>query len=161
MKLNNICLLILLLLCFVINSCNNHSEINIVPLMLDGLENELIRMMYADDIRDVYEITYAKHIEIWYYEIDLNDNGYKDIIAIVRSPLHSGSRGDSFNIWTNNGNDEYNYILGLTARIIADDPEYSGSIYISNENTNGFKNVHIISENDIKLVYQDGKYVIE
>ena len=63
--------------------------------MSNGLENEIIRAISDNDIRDVYEMTYAKYIEIWYYETDLNDNGHDDIIVIVRSPLHSGSHGDN------------------------------------------------------------------
>jgi len=151
MKLNKCYLLILVLFSIVLISCENNAEpnqdiiqnnitentyIDIVPYMLSGLENELIRTIYADDIRDVYEITYAKYIEIWYYETDLNDNGYNDYIVIVQSPLHSGSRGDSVDIWIYGENGEYHNVSGLSvARILEGNLEYNGKIYISDEKT--------------------------
>jgi|GEM_PF-6477337 len=66
MRLNKFCLPILLIFCFSIVSCNNSNKINIVEKMSNGLENEIIRAISDNDIRDVYEMTYAKYIEIWY-----------------------------------------------------------------------------------------------
>jgi len=177
MKLNKICLIILILLSFNIVSCNNNNTnniadntsndleskfINIVDKMSDGLESELIQKLYDEDIRNVYEWTNSKHIDIWYYEVDLNDNGYNDIITIVSSPLHSGSHGDSVDIWINDGNGEYQEVSGLSvARILSHDPEYNnGEIYISNEKTNGFRNINIICQSNINLIYRDGRYEI-
>ena len=144
-------------------SCNNHAQLNIVEKMSNKFENKLIQKIYSDDIRDVYEMTKSKYIEIWYYEIDLNDNGYKDVIAIVRSPLHSGSQGDTFDIWINDGSDEYYEVSGLSvARILADNPKYNGKIYILDRKTNGFRNITILSEvEDINLIYEDGRYIFE
>jgi len=178
MRLNKFYLVALIFLCFTLVSCKSNEEyaqdqdidhdhileetyIDIVPLMLDGLENELIQKLYGEWIRDVYEITFAKYIRIWYYEIDLNDNGHDDLIVIIQSPLHSGSRGDSTDIWINKGNGEYYNTSWLTVRILASDPEYNGQIYILDEKTNGFKNINIVSENDIELVYKDGRYVFK
>ena len=182
MRLNKFYLLLVILFCIILFSCTNNLEpiqdtnysntsenfieteetyIDIVPLMLDGLENELIQKLYGEWIRDVYEITFAKYIRIWYYEIDLNDNGHDDLIVIIQSPLHSGSRGDSTDIWINKGNGEYYNTSWLTVRILASDPEYNGQIYILDEKTNGFKNINIVSENDIELIYKDGRYVFK
>lgn len=161
MRLNKFCLPILLIFCFFVVSCNNSNKINIVEKMSNGLENEIIKKIYADDIQDVYEMTYAKYMEIWYYETDLNDNGHDDIIVIVRSPLHSGSHGDSLDIWINDGNGEYNNVFEVVTRILADNPEYNGQIFISDKTTNGFKNIEIICENNIILTYKDGIYKID
>jgi len=158
--LNKYYLLTLILSCLILISCNNQHQFNIANDMKNGLENELIKQLYAEDIKNVYEITNSKQIKIWYCEIDLNDDDYKDIIVIVQSPLHSGSHGDSFDIWINDGNGEYQDISGLTISIISIYPEYNGKIYISNEKTNGFKNINIILSDGkkINLIYQNGKY---
>ena len=161
--LNKYCLLVLILSCLILISCNNQNPLNIVNDMKNGLENDFIKQLYAKDIKNVYKMTESKQIKIWYYETDLNGDGYKDIIAIVQSPLHSGSHGDLFDIWINNGNGEYNDVSGLTLPIISIYPEYNGQIYISNEKTNKFKNVNIIlsDKQDINLIYQNGKYDFE
>ena len=159
MRLNKFYLPIFFLFCLFIASCTNYNKTDIVKKMNTGLENELIRTIYANDIQDVYAMTNSKHIEIWYYETDLNDDGYNDIITIVRSPLHSGSHGDSFDIWINDGYGEYDEVSSVSVvKILADNPEYNGKIYIANKKTNGFRNIDIKCDNDINLMYENGKY---
>ena len=176
MKLNKFYLLVLILFCLIFISCanqniiniadmanNNESKIkliNIVDNMDNGLESELIQNLYTEYIKNVCEWTNSKYIEIWYYETDLNDNGYNDILTIVRSPLHSGSEGDSFDIWINDGNNEYSQVSSLVARILANDSSYTnGEVYILDKKTNGFKDINIRNEDiNIILTYQNNKY---
>ena len=145
-------------------------EQNIVLKMKDGLENPEILEYYKQDIIDVKTITNSKIIEIKYYDIDLNDDGLKDKIVYIASPLHSGSYGDSFNILINNG-ESYDRILYWTIwlwdQYYDEDGEEVvevGELYVLPEKTNGFHNIEIFDlrfRNRSILTYVDGKYQME
>ena len=120
---------------------------NILEDMKDGLRNDEIKQVYANDIEDVYKLTEAKHIEIRYVDFDLNEDGYLDKIVIIQSPLRSGSGGDSFDILINNGEDVYIKLSGLVFRLLTQAPEYSlGNVCILEDMTNGYHNIGIATE---------------
>ena len=144
-------------------------EQNIVLKMKDGLENPEILEFYKQDIIDVETVTKGT-IRIKYYDIDLNDDGLKDKIVYIASPLHSGSYGDSFNILINNG-ESYDRILYWTIWLW--DQYYDengeevvevGELYVLPEKTNGFHNIEIFDlrfRNRSILTYVDGEYQME
>jgi hypothetical protein len=155
----NFPLLLLLFLIFIF--CNKNEKINITGMMLDGMESELIRMIYADAIRDVYELTGSEQITIYYYEMDLNNDGHKDIIAVVISPLHSGLMGNTVNIFQNDGNGGYHNILHLSTFIYPSDTENGGRIDVTSEVINGFFRIEAANYyGEINaLVFMGGRYV--
>ena len=177
MKLNKksiiIKLLIFILLLIIATTISivwtRGKEQNIVLKMKDGLENPEILEFYKQDIIDVETVTKGT-IRIKYYDIDLNDDGLKDKIVYIASPLHSGSYGDSFNILINNG-ESYDRILYWTIWLC--DQYYDedgeevievGELYVLPEKTNGFHNIEIfdlIFRNRSILTYVDGEYQME
>lgn len=93
----------------VIESDNEQKE-NILLHLRNGLEEPAITAYYHQDIEDVKKISNGD-IRIEYYDVDLNGDGVEDKIVTIRSPLHFGSMGDSFQILLNDGIDNYESIL--------------------------------------------------
>ena len=92
---------------------------NILPNMKDGLQDEVILSLYEEEIDNVYTWTTSKTIHIWLYDCDLNGDGFTDKIVIIASPLHSGSHGDTFEIWLGGGGNSYTKVqTGLTIMVI-------------------------------------------
>ena len=121
------------------------SPTNIVPLMGNGMENEAVRQVLAEEIRDVMTITNSRFIDVLYYKYDLNSNGRLDIITYIQSPLHCGSRGCSFWIWINDGSGEYMHSGSLTVNLLTFEGEVHPKVRvaISAHKTNGFFDIEI------------------
>jgi len=138
---------------------------NIVPYMQDGFENPDILQYFKQDIEDVKNLTKGD-IVIKYYNIDLNDDDLDDKIVYIISPLHSGTRGDSFIILINNGK-SYDSVF-YVAVILWDQYKENGmevtemgEMYIMPEKTNGFYDIKLKDlkyKNNLLLRYEDGQY---
>ena len=81
------------------NVCNFENR-NILKHMKDGLENTAIMAVYQDGFSDMANITDEPAI-VNYIDIDLNNDGQIDKIVIIRSVVHTGSRGDTFEFLLN------------------------------------------------------------
>lgn len=130
--------------------------------MKDGLLDSHVRGYYQNDINDVYRLSNTD-IEIRYEDIDLNDDGYIDKLVIVRSGLHSGSGGDTFDILINDK--EGNWVNASTTVLQTYDQNNDTSmstIYVAKQMANGFHN--IIYENyqgRALLIYENGMYELK
>ena len=132
------------------------SKVDIVPLMQYGMENEDILELYAEDINDVYTMTNSKRIRIWYYDCDLNQDGYTDKFVIVSSTLHSGSAGDSIDAWLGDENGDYQEVaLGQHLPIIGiDDKPAYWQIFILPSMSNGLCDI------ECQSLYDDTHFLL-
>jgi hypothetical protein len=135
---------------------------NITVIMINGNNDELLKNIYKQDIQEVYDITNSKSIEIKYFEIDLNSDGYIDKIVTIQSPLHSGSLGDTFNILIGGSDNKYINIANLIIQIYAqNDYDSDAEMYVSKLKKNGYYNIIIRSDGkDIVLAFNNGAYEI-
>ena len=142
--------------------CNDIDEnINILEYMKDGMENAAIVDYYQEDIYNVMTMTNSKMIEIRYYEVDLNDNGMKDLIVSFISPLHSGTQGDSFQILFCDGKHYFKNHISYTFKLYYQNRDYTpvGQVYILPNKTNGYHDLEIFTdETHFFLKYQKGAY---
>lgn len=132
---------------------------NIVYYMKNGLENPDILQYYKEDIENVETMTNGT-IKIRYYDIDLNEDGMDDKIVYIRSPLHTGSHGDSFTILLNEGSG-YTKILTMAISLYYQDVELTpiGEVYIMKDKTNGFHDIKVSTdEYRFFLKYENGRY---
>ena len=144
------------------------NKTDIMLNMLNGNKNSVVSEIYARDIMDVENLTFAKKIIIEYYDCDLNSDGIVDKIVTVRSPLHSGSHGDTLDFLIGNGDGTYQQISGLIVQLYAQGEGYqSTSMYLLDSETDGFYDI-LINNNDgsvlddqdtILLKYENGRYV--
>ena len=143
---------------FSINKKHLHnSKINILEHMEDWFNDPAILELYKEEIDTINR----NLLTIKYYDIDLNDDGRKDKIVIMRYPFHTGSQGDSFRILINDGNSYYELKNWFTLRLYSQNNwELAlGSVYISNNIKNGFHEIEIhILENQFILRYENGRY---
>ena len=138
---------------------------NILFLMRDGMKNELIIEICSKEIvlvKDAQKNGLTEQgIEIRYYETDLNQDGLKDIFIIIRSPLHTGSSGDTFWIKINRG-EYYESGLPIMSNIELLDADLQpfqndmSSICISDGITNGFYDIVVRSFQDVFILKYDG-----
>lgn|GEM_PF-6686800 len=108
------------------------------------------------------KFTDSKTIDIKYIDFDLNEDGFIDKIVTIRSPLHSGSEGDSLDFLINNKDGTYTRLSNLIIPLYAQSPEYNNAkVCISEQLTNGYHNINIYVEDKIiVLVFRDGQYSI-
>lgn len=102
-----------------------------------------------DSIDDVKAITNSKSISIKYCEADLNEDGRNDYIVFIRSVLHTGSHGDTFEILMNEGN-SFREALSMVVPLFYQDKNMSviGEILELNTKTNGYCDLEVMSGND-------------
>lgn len=134
-------------------------ESDILLHLRNGLEDPAVTAYYHQDIEDVKKLSDGD-IQIEYCDVDLNGDGAKDKIVIMRSPLHSGSMGDAFQILLNDGTDNYgNIFYGIYRFYTQDSGEILGEVNILSGKTNGFYNIEIVSGGDQTVIkYADGRY---
>lgn len=126
----------------------------------DGLNDDILKEYYKQDIEEVTSITTAKHIVIRYFDYDFNSDDLTDKFVIVASPLHSGLGGDTIDILINNGDGTYSDVAGYIMRILNHSTmEIVSSIYISTP-TNGYHDIKIFGEQMRTLVFDGKEYVI-
>ena len=150
------------------NSENNLYSINLLSIAKDGLTDEIVSEIYKQDIIDVREITSSQHIEIWYIDADLNDDGYIDKLVIVQSPLHSGSGGNFFAVLRNNKDGTYTDLSSIILRIgksfFEGQEEIYGELYLSEHRTNGYHDIIVkiddnsYNDNTVILYYDSENY---
>ncbi|WP_092454693.1 hypothetical protein [[Clostridium] fimetarium] len=167
-KLRKFCFVVIV--CLILTSCASNNESvdkNILPKMQDGLENSDILIYYKQDIDDVNNVTNSKSIKIWYYDIDLNDDGLVDKIVIIRSSLYSGSQGDTFDILIRKSNGTFmNASPFSVIPLYTQDniPEKDTSVAILKARSNGFYDIEIRKPGDIKyfkLEFDGARYKID
>ena len=153
-NLSKFCLIVIV--CLIFTSCASNSgsvDKNILTNMQDGLENSDILNYYKQDIDDVNNIAISKSINIWCYDIDLNDDELVDMIVIFRSSLQSSSQGDKFDVLIRNSNgtfmnaSPFSVIQLYTQGNI---PEEDTSVTILKARSNGFYDIEIRNPGDIK-----------
>lgn len=127
--------------------------------MKDGMNDDILKEYYKQDIEDVMNLTTAKHIVIRYFDYDFNSDGLTDKFVIIASPIHSGSGGDSIDILINNGDGTYSNVSGYVMRILDESDQPSFPIYISTQ-TNGYHDIIIFGEQTRTLSFNGEKYVI-
>lgn len=125
----------------------------------NGMNDDILKEYYKQDIEDVMSMTESKHIVISYFDYDFNSDGLIDKFVIIASPLHSGSGGDSVNILINNGDGTYKRASNLVMQILNQHTmEISPSIYISTQ-TNGYHDIILIGDRTYRLTF-DGYWYI-
>jgi len=131
-----------------------------------GLDNPILLDYYAEEIRDVNDLTDSKCIWIDSYYADLNADGLIDALIILDSVLHSGSAGLRFEILVNNGDGTYREVFRTRMRIsnfsAANEPEPIDEFFISLNSTNGFFDIYIIRDEIViaRLSNIDDVYVV-
>ena len=153
-KLSKFCFVVIVCLILTSYASNNGSvDKNILSKMQDGLENSDILIYYKQDIDDVNNMEKSKSINIWCYDIDLNNDELVDKIVIFRSPLHSGSQGDKFDILIRNSNGTYMNASPFSVIQLytqGNIPEEDTSVTILKARSNGFYDIEIRKPGDIK-----------
>ena len=143
---------------------NPHSidpDVNVLEHLQDGMKDDAVTQFYAYDIEQIHTITNSP-IRIGVLDADLNEDGQMEKIVIVQSVLHTGSRGDSFEILKREGN-EYKSIFYATFRLCAHDKNFTpyGEVYILEGTHNKFHDIRVITEeNELIITYdpQKGEY---
>lgn len=140
---------------------DNEQQKNMLLHLKNGLDDSVLTAYYQQDIDDVKKFSNSD-IQIEYYDVDLNGDGWKDKIVTIRSPLHSGAMGDSFQILLNDGIDNYEVIYYGIHRFYVQNSngnEILGVVHLLNNKTNGFYDIEIISEDSETIIqYEDGRY---
>ena len=125
----------------------------------EGLNDDVLKEYYKEDISDVMSMTEAKHIVIRYFDYDLNSDGLTDKFVIVASPIHSGSSGDSVDILINNGDGTYKNVSHYVMQILNQDTmKISSPIYISTQ-ANGYHDIILIGEKTYRLTFDGDRYI--
>ena len=167
--------LVLLITCFalavIFSGCDTHQDQlsdNIMLSMKDGKADSIVSKIYAEDISDAVTITFSKTIAIEYFDYDLNSDGIIDKIVTIRSPLHSGSGGDTVDFLIGNSDGTYRRISALVLRLydVGGDIEdnENASIYILESKTNGFYDIliknagSVLGNREILLIYDNDRY---
>jgi hypothetical protein len=169
-------LLVLLAAFLIVVSQLPSKPVNILPLMKDGMQDELTLLIYEEWIHDVMTISNSKWIDIWYYDYDLNGDGHMDKIVYIQSPFHCGSGGCSFDVWINDvrrdSDNEWTFIelscdrgyrsvSGLVARLMDEHGQFHPEmrVSISRNKTNGFRDIEFFGpDNDFALKYDGRRY---
>jgi hypothetical protein len=155
-KVSTLAILVLLVLSLV--SCGEPDRLNDlatteIPLerqleRKNGLEDPIILEYYKEDIQFIYEFTESRNISIDCYNIDLNGDGFDDLIVLLESSMHGGSAGNRINILLNNEDSSYtNIAANSTLLQIETFPPFNNEsmaeFYVSDEKTDGFYNIII------------------
>lgn len=132
-------------------------ERNELDYMVNGEENSVVNEFYYSDRQDVESVSEVKMV-LKYVDVDLNDDGLDDKFVIIRSPIHSGSHGDTFEILLNdNGN--YEPVFNGVFRLYSQEWESVGTVTVLNETNNGLKNIMIkSSEEPIVIQFNGNSY---
>lgn len=155
MKLNrkyiiqSMCLLTIFIFFFLKIYFFTHRNVSMLNNVCDGMGNPEIVAYYQKEIDDVKTITNSKSINIKYCEADLNEDGRNDYIVFIRSVLHTGSHGDTFEILMNEGN-SFREALSMVVPLFYQDKNMSviGEILELNTKTNGYRDLEVMSGND-------------
>lgn len=137
----------------------SYSNKNILEYMVNGLEDFSITKFYKKEINDVQSMGNGV-VKIKCYDVDLNNDGLIDKLVSIRSPIHSGSYGDTFEILENNG-EEFNRVLTRIFRLYSQEADFVpiSSVHILKTQTNGFYDIEIdLNEEKIILKYQKDGY---
>lgn len=139
---------------------DNEQQKNMLLHLKNGLDDSVLTAYYHQDIDDVKKFSNSD-IQIEYYDVDLNGDGWKDKIVTIRSPLHSGAMGDTLQILLNDGTGNYETIFDGDFPLYMRDESRKcmGNINVLNNKTNGFYDIEIISGgNETIIKYEDGRY---
>ena len=135
-------------------------------VMLDGLDDSILVDYYDEDIQFVYEFTESKHIQIDYFDVDLNSDGLKDKIVILKSPVHSGSAGDSVHILLNHEDGSLDNLFSNHLQLFSQAPLSAlieTEFFVTDEKTNGFCGLIVKYGGGVilELRYNGEKYEVE
>lgn len=136
---------------------------NLLYSLENGMEDEELTALYKDDIIDVESMTKG-NIVINYCDVDLNCDGFLDKLVFIRSPLHSGAHGDTFEILLNEGGTYTKISEIFTFQLFMQDgtKQPGGVVKKHNRRREGFRDIEIITaEEKIRLGYEEGKYQIQ
>lgn len=122
--------------------------------MKDGLENPVINEFYLLDQQEVESVSDVQMI-LKYVDVDLNNDGLEDKIVIIRSPIHSGSQGDMFEILLNNKG-TYKKIYTGIFRLYSQEWDAVGSVIILKNVNNGLKNIKVETDGEAIIIRYDG-----
>lgn len=140
---------------------DNEQQENILLDLKNGLKDPTLTAYYHQDIDDVKKFSNGD-IQIDYYDVDLDGDGRKDKIVIIRSPLHSGVMGDSLQILLSDQIDNYKTIFYGVYQFYdqnSNRDEVLGMVHILKNKTNGFYDIEIVSDDNVTILkYIDGKY---
>lgn len=157
-----ICLLVISVIILLIMLCKNlipQTNENILNVMQDGMTDAAITNFYKEEIKAVEELTNAD-ITIYCYTVDLNGDKQEDKIIYLRSPLHSGSHGDTVEIVMQE-NGEYRKVMTGIYRLFPQDEagKSLGAIHILTDRSEGVSDIEIITDGkQFVLEYRDGRY---
>lgn len=116
--------------------------------MKDGRGDSTVNEFYTAALQEVNNITDVE-ITLKYVNVDLNIDGLEDKIIIIRSPIHSGSHGDRFEILLNI-NGTFNKAFTGVFQLYSQEWDAVGSVTVLNEVNNGWKNIKV--ETDGKTI---------
>ena len=134
------------------------SNDNILKDWKDGFFEPTILEYYQEDITDVETLTNGS-ISIKYVDVDLNDDEQIDKIVFIRSPLHTGTKGDTLNILINEQGEYRLAVMGVYS-LFSQEDEVVGAIYILKNRNNNFHDIKIVEgeAEEILLYYTEGRY---
>ena len=153
--------MLLLVITNICTSCLKKTQSEHQLDFQNGFTSSTIIEIFLDEILDVISMTESRQILIDYATYDLNDNGLNDLVVCVRSPLHSGSLGDSMYILENSGEDHYEEIGRFKLQMYSQTESEKPVILVSSEKMNSFYSI-IINQIDSQtiLVYLGGEYIV-
>lgn len=144
----------------LIGGCSDKKTRNELEHMKDGMQNSSVNEFYYADQQEVNSVTDVKMI-LKYTDVDLNNDGLEDKIVIIRSPIHSGSQGDSFEILLNINATFIKAYTGVF-RLYSQEGDALGSVVVLTEVNNGWKSIKVETDDKtITLQYNNEKYGIE
>ena len=153
--------MLLLVISSVCASCTKKTQSEHQLDFQNVFTSSIIIELFLDEILDVISMTESRQILIDYATYDLNDNGLNDLVVCVRSPLHSGSLGDSMYILENSGEDHYEEIGSFRLQMYSQTEPEKPIMLVSSEKINSYYSIIIDSfDSQIILVYMDGGYIV-
>ncbi len=118
---------------------------NAMQYVKDGMKNSDITDFYSRDIEEIQKVFSNKSIEILYYPVDLNGDGWEDMLVYLKSAYHSGASGDSFRILINEGGPYRELKQYYTVKLYNHNGQSTetGCMYILDSETNGYRDIEI------------------
>lgn len=141
------------------NNNKPYYKVDIVPELKDGLQDDMILSYFKEDIDMVAVSGSLVPLEIYFYDFDLNEDGYIDKIVILRSAIHSSAHGDSLCFLLSSYDGTYSIVDGPTMYILSGSKEgKDNEMYISQKRTNGCHDIYVIGDRIRALAYENGRY---
>lgn len=157
-------------------SCNEAVNMNSIEtiktpserkiLMRDGLYDKAIVTYYEKDIQFISEVVESEILQINCYDVDLNSDGFEDIIVVLQSSIHSGSGGDLVNILLNNAVGIFTNLFNDNLQLFGQIPPYSlteTEFYVTEESANGFYSIVVKCDGEVvvELCYNGKTYEVK